>query len=85
MNKYIFRFTILSTLLTSNLYAQTSKEVYMYKKYEKFDLGDLEVKGELVAPGDISVDERERVREEMDLFIRKESQELADKEVENIR
>jgi hypothetical protein len=83
-NKVLLAALVSLSAFTIN--AQESKnEVYLYKKYERFDLGDLEVKGELIAPGDISVDERERVREEMDLFIRKQSQDLADKEVENLR
>ncbi len=28
---------------------------YQYKKYEHFDLGDLEVQGNIVAPGDLSI------------------------------
>jgi hypothetical protein len=31
---------------------------YEFKKYEKFDLGDMSVKGDLIAPGDLSVRER---------------------------
>lgn len=31
---------------------------YEYKKYEKVDLGDLSVKGNIVTPGDLSVNER---------------------------
>lgn len=46
------------------------KVIYQYKKYEKFDLGDLEVKGQLIAPGDLSVRERERRRFELDLYNR---------------
>ena len=34
------------------------KIVYKYKQYEKFDLGDMEIKGELIAPGDLTVKER---------------------------
>ena len=34
------------------------KVVYKYKQYEKFDLGDLEIKGELIAPGDLTVKDR---------------------------
>lgn len=48
-----------------------AKVIYEYKKYEKFDLGNLEVKGELVAPGDISVRERERRSFRLELFTRK--------------
>ncbi len=44
--------------------------IYQYKKYEKFDLGDLEVKGQLIAPGDLSVRERDRRRFEVELFRR---------------
>ena len=46
--------------------------VYKYKKYERFDLGNLEVKGEILAPGDISVLERERKVFELKLLDRKE-------------
>lgn len=28
--------------------------IYKYKKYEKFDLGELEIKGSIIAPGDLS-------------------------------
>ena len=34
------------------------KIIYKYKQYEKFDLGDMEIKGELIAPGDLTVKER---------------------------
>ena len=36
------------------------KVIYKYKTYEKFDLGNLEIKGEIIAPGDLSVGERSR-------------------------
>lgn len=36
------------------------KVIYKYKEYEKFDLGDLEVKGSIIAPGDLSVKQRRR-------------------------
>ena len=38
---------------------ETKVEIkYEYKKYEKVDLGDLSVKGNIVTPGDLSVNER---------------------------
>jgi hypothetical protein len=45
---------------TASVSANESKEkiIYKYKEYEKFDLGDLEIKGSIVAPGDLSVKER---------------------------
>lgn len=61
------------------------KVIYQYKKYEKFDLGNLEVKGQLIAPGDISVRERERKRFELDLYTRKNFDTFQKKDVESLR
>ena len=66
MNKFIASMIFFSTLG----FAQEPKVIYQYKKYEKFDLGDLEVKGQLIAPGDLSVRERDRRRFELDLYNR---------------
>lgn len=40
--------------------AEDKRVIYKYKQYEKFDLGDLEIKGSIIAPGDLSVKERRR-------------------------
>lgn len=61
------------------------KVIYQYKKYEKFDLGNLEVKGQLIAPGDISVRERERKRFELDLYTRKNFEPFQKKDIESLR
>ncbi len=34
--------------------------IYKYKEYEVVDLGSMEIKGQIVAPGDLTVNERER-------------------------
>lgn len=50
-------------LLPSRVNANKSaneKVIYKYKQYEKFDLGDMQIKGNIVAPGDLSVKERRR-------------------------
>lgn len=49
-------------MLTSiELDAQEKKNtVYKYKEYEVIDLGSMEVKGQIIAPGDLTVNERER-------------------------
>lgn len=60
---------ILAVLVNQSALADENV-IYQYKKYEKFDLGDLEVKGKLIAPGDLSVRERERRRFELDLYNR---------------
>ncbi len=62
-----------------------SKVIYQYKKYEKFDLGNLEVKGQLIAPGDISVRERERKRFELDLYSRKNFDPFQKKDIDSLR
>ncbi len=78
-------FLALSVCFVMNVYAEEQKVIYQYKKYEKFDLGNLEVKGQLIAPGDISVRERERKRFELDLFSRKDFDVFIKKDVESLR
>ena len=34
--------------------------VYKYKEYEVIDLGSMEIKGQIIAPGDLTISERER-------------------------
>lgn len=46
------------------------KVIYEFKKYEKFDLGNLEVKGQIIAPGDLSVRQRKRKRFRRDIYKR---------------
>jgi hypothetical protein len=66
-------------------YGEDQQVIYQYKKYEKFDLGNLEVKGELIAPGDISVRERDRRRFELDLYSRKDFDVFIKRDVESLR
>lgn len=75
---------ILGLYLMSDAWGE-EKVIYQYKKYEKFDLGNLEVKGQLIAPGDISVRERERRRFELDLYSRKDFDALIQKDVDSLR
>jgi hypothetical protein len=65
--------------------AEDQKVIYQYKKYEKFDLGNMEVKGQLIAPGDISVRERERKRFEMDLYTRQDFESFIEKDIDTLR
>jgi hypothetical protein len=66
MKKLIFCVII---ILSTQALAK-KKVVYKYKEYEKFDLGDMEIKGEVVAPGDLSIKERRRKKFERDLLQR---------------
>lgn len=61
------------------------KVIYEYKKYEKFDLGNLEVQGELIAPGDISVRERDRKKFNLDFFERKDFSSFVKQDIEAFR
>jgi hypothetical protein len=61
------------------------KIIYQYKKYEKFDLGDLEVKGQLIAPGDLSVRDRDRRRFELELYNRTDFEDMAAHDVQTLR
>jgi hypothetical protein len=76
---------ILCFYVMSEAHGQDQKVIYQYKKYEKFDLGNLEVKGQLIAPGDISVRERERRRFELDLFSRDNFDPFLTKDLESLR
>ncbi len=57
--------------IPTNSKTETSKDNYnhskskkniivTYKKYERFDLGNLEIKGSVIAPGDLSVKNKRR-------------------------
>jgi hypothetical protein len=76
---------IMGLLFLFEAMADEQKIIYQYKKYEKFDLGNLEVKGELIAPGDISVRERDRRKFELDLFTRKDFDTFLKRDVESLR
>ena len=36
-------------------YKKDLKTIYKYKKYEKFDFEEIQVEGEIVSPGDLSI------------------------------
>ena len=77
---------ILSLYFINDAFAEPKEKViYEYKKYEKFDLGNLEVKGQLIAPGDISVRERERRRFELELYSRKDFDSFMNKDINSLR
>ncbi len=75
----------LGMIWISSSFAQETRTIYEYKKYERFDLGNLEVKGQLIAPGDISVRERERKRFQLELYSRKDFNPFIRKDMESIR
>jgi len=59
--------------------------IIKYKKYEKFDLGSLQVKGNLIAPGDISVRKRGNKIFHRKLYDRAEWDKEMKKDINNLR
>lgn len=54
------KFFFLTFILCSTAASAKEKVIYKYKQYEKFDLGDMEIKGSIIAPGDLTIKERRR-------------------------
>ena len=44
----------------SSLAAEKRKVIYKYKKYEKFDMDDIQITGDTSGPGDLSINPRLR-------------------------
>lgn len=71
--KKLFLIAAITQLLFPTAFAVESENknvVVKYKKYESFDLGNLEIKGQIIAPGDLTVKERARKIFRRDLFDR---------------
>lgn len=78
------KFFFVFIFFIESISANEQKIIYEYKKYEKFDLGNLEVKGQLIAPGDISVREREKKVIELNIFQRKSLSDFINEDVKSI-
>lgn len=75
------------SLFTLTVQAQEEKKnvIYKYKEYEAIDLGSLEVKGQIMAPGDLTVNERERQNFKRS-FLEKNNFDFENRrEIENLR
>lgn len=59
--KKIFLIMFILSITTQICLSEEKKQVvYKYKDYESIDLGSFDIKGELIAPGDLTVNDRER-------------------------
>lgn len=72
-------------MISISTLAQNKNVIIEYKKYESFDLGNLEVKGQLLAPGDLSVKERDRKVFERALYERFDFNRESKKDIRNLR
>ncbi len=70
MMKTILLLLIVSVSLPCLAQGKKKNVIIKYKQYESFDLGNLEIKGKIIAPGDLSVKERQRKRFSRPLFER---------------
>lgn len=75
-------------MMSSTAMAQETKGsevVYKYKDYDVIDLGSLEVKGEIVAPGDLTVVERDKKEFDKRLLEKNNFDIEIKREIENLR
>jgi len=59
--------------------------IYKYKDYEAIDLGALEIKGKIIAPGDLTVSERERKMFKRELLEKRDFDFENKREISNLR
>jgi len=62
--------TLITIFVFNQAQAEEKKQniIYKYKDYEAIDLGSLEIKGKIIAPGDLTVVERERKKFDRELL-----------------
>ena len=83
--KIIILSTLLSLFAFLNIAQAAEKIVYKYKKYEQFDLGNLQIKGIILAPGDISVKEHKRKKFKIKLFERENFNDFVREDIDDLR
>ena len=83
----ILAISLITILLSSGSMAQEEKKnvIYKYKEYEAIDLGALEIKGQIMAPGDLTVNERERQPFKRSLLEKNNYDFENRREIENLR
>ncbi len=85
MNKLCI-IAFLSLIISPLAFAQAKNDVvYKYKEYDVVDLGSLEIKGEIVAPGDLTVAEREKKNFDKRLLEKVNFDLEIKREIENLR
>jgi hypothetical protein len=81
-------FMLVATFCGTLTHAQEVSDkniIVKYKQYESFDLGNLEVKGQIIAPGDVSVQETNRKKFYRQLLIRKSFDKESISDITNLR
>lgn len=74
------------SMLVTLVQAEEQKNVvYKYKDYEAIDLGSFDIKGEVIAPGDLTVNDRERKVFKRELLEKQNFDFENKREIENLR
>lgn len=83
----IIAISLLTIFISTGSMAQEEKKniIYKYKEYEAIDLGALEIKGQIMAPGDLTVNERERQSFKRSLLEKSNYDFENKREIENLR
>ena len=77
---------ILFVLLNTAFSQEKEKAtVYKYKDYEVIDLGSLEIKGQIIAPGDLTISEKDRKVFKRSLLEKENFDYENKREIENLR
>jgi hypothetical protein len=64
---------------------EKKRTIYKYKEYESIDLGSIEIKGQIIAPGDLSINDRERKTFKRTLLEKNNFDFENKREIENLR
>jgi hypothetical protein len=85
MKKTLVIILVALVTFSANSAEEKKNTIYKYKDYESIDLGSFDVKGELIAPGDLTVSDRERKVFKRSL-LEKQNFDIENKrEIENLR
>lgn len=79
--KHLILSLLFLTLCTIKTQANEENVIYEYKQYEKFDLGNLEIEGKIISPGDLSIQRRSRNDFSRNLFNRKNFNDFINNEI----
>lgn len=86
MGKYIFGLFICFNIYMFSQHVQGKETIiYKYKKYEKFDLGELEIKGSIIAPGDLSTSNLDIKKFSVRYFERKDFDDRMSRQLRSLR
>ncbi len=78
-------FIILLLFFVSSIVIAKRKVIFKYKSKEVIDLGNLEIKGSVIAPGDISIKQRRRKKFDQNLLEMPDFDRECKEDIENLR